>query len=253
MYSFATFTRYLALIHLRNRTVLFWNLAFPVLMLVLYGVVFRGDGNLGMPSGFNYIHWVLPGVLVFNALSLGLITSSTLMLNMRETGVLRRLQATPMPSGQLLVAYLVVNVVIVLLQSVIIVVAAVVLFGATVTLTALLLALPMTLVGIGTFLALGQLIGGLVPTAGAAVVAGQLAYFALLFVTDMILPVAALPEWLQRVAVWLPSYAVVQLVRPALMDGTLSADLGRNLAVAAVYALLAGLVAARLFRWEPRR
>ena len=251
MYSFLTFTRYLALIHLRNRTVLFWNLAFPVLMLVLYGVVFRGDVGF-MPPGFNYINWVLPGVLVFNALSFGLITSSTLMINMRETGVLRRLQATPMPAGRLVVAYLLVNVVIVLLQSVIIVAAAVLLFGATVTLPALLLALPMTLVGIVTFLALGQLIGGLVPTAGAAVIAGQLAYFALLFVTDMILPVAALPDWLQRVAVYLPSYAVVQLVRPALMDATLDPNLGRNLALAAAYAVTATLIAARLFRWSPR-
>lgn len=40
MYRFTTFTRSLALIHLRNRTVLFWNLLFPVLMLVLYGTVF---------------------------------------------------------------------------------------------------------------------------------------------------------------------------------------------------------------------
>ena len=34
MYRFTTFTRSLALIHLRNRMVLFWNLLFPVLMLV---------------------------------------------------------------------------------------------------------------------------------------------------------------------------------------------------------------------------
>ncbi len=251
MYSFLAFTRYLALIHLRNRTVLFWNLAFPSLMLVLYGVVFRGNSAI-TPPGFNYMNWVLPGVLVFNALSFGLITSSTLMLNMRETGVLRRLQATPMPAGRLVLAYLLVNVAIVLGQSLIIIAAAAVLFGATVTLPALLLALPMTLVGIITFLALGQVIGGLAPTAGAAVIAGQLGYFALLFVTDMILPVATLPEWLQRVAVWLPSYAVVQLVRPALAEAALDPNLGRNLAVAAAYAVAAGLVAARLFRWSPR-
>ena len=44
----------------------------------------------GASADFNFINWVLPGVLVFNALAFGLITSSSLMLTMRELGVLRR-------------------------------------------------------------------------------------------------------------------------------------------------------------------
>lgn len=75
----------------------------------------------GQPPAFNYINWVLPGVLVFNALAFGLITSSSMMLTMRELGVLRRLQATPMPAGQLVGAYFLVNVTIVLLQSLLII------------------------------------------------------------------------------------------------------------------------------------
>jgi ABC-2 type transport system permease protein len=251
MQRFITFTKALALIHLRNRTVLFWNLLFPVLMLVLYGVVFRGD-MFDAPAGFNYINWVLPGVLVFNALAFGLITSSSMMLTMRENGVLRRLQATPMPAGQLVGAYLLVNVGIVLLQSLIIIAAAVLLFDASVTASGLLLALPMTLIGIITFVALGQIVSGIAQTAGVAVMAGQLVYFALLFVTDMIMPLEMMPDWIQRVAVYLPSYAVVQLVRPPLLLGELSPDLGLHLLVAAVYTVAAGLIAARLFRWSPR-
>ncbi len=253
MKRFIAFTRALALIHLRNRTILFWNLFFPLLMLVLYGTVFSGGSfSDGIPAGFNFMNWVLPGVLVFNALAFGLITSSSMMLSMRELGVLRRLQATPMPAGQLVGAYFLVNVTIVLLQSVLIIGAAVLLFDATITAAGLLLALPMILVGILTFVALGQVVSGLAPTAGVAVMGGQLLYFALLFVTDMILPLPLLPEWLQKVAVYLPSYAVVQLVRPPLMEGVLPPNLGLYLTVAAVYAVIAGLVAARLFRWSPR-
>ena len=251
MYRFTTFTKSLALIHLRNRMVLFWNLVFPVLMLVLYGVVFKPDFT-GAPADFNFINWVLPGVLVFNALAFGLITSSSLMMTMRELGVLRRLQATPMPAGQLVGSYLLVNVTIVLLQSLIIILVAVLLFDATVTLSGLLLTLPMLLVGIITFVALGQVVSGVAQTAAVASMAGQLAYFALLFVTDMIMPLEILPAWLQRVAVYLPSYAVVQLVRPPLMLTELDPNLGRNLLLAAVYILVAGFAAARLFRWSPR-
>ncbi len=253
MKRFIAFTRALALIHLRNRTVLFWNLIFPVAMLVLYGTVFGGGSfTAGMPDDVNYINWILPGVLVFNALAFGLITSSAMMMTMRENGVLRRLQATPMPAGQLVGAYLLVNVTIVLLQSLIIILAAVLLFDADVTAAGLAMVVPMILVGIITFVAIGQIVSGLAPTAGVALMAGQLIYFGMLFVTDMILPLEMLPGWLQRVAIYLPSYAVVQLVRPPLMSSALSPQTGQYLAVAAVYALVAGVIAARLFRWSPR-
>ena len=251
MYRFTTFTRSLALIHLRNRTVLFWNLLFPVLMLVLYGTVFTPNLT-GASADFNFINWVLPGVLVFNALAFGLLTSSTMMMTMRELGVLRRLQATPMPAGQLIGAYLLVNVTIVLLQSLVIILVAVLFFDATVTAAGLLLALPMLLVGIVTFVALGQVVSGVAQTAGIALILGQIAYWALLFVTDMIMPLEVMPAWIQRVGVYLPSYAVVQLVRPPLLEGALDPNLGRNLLLATVYIVLAGVAAARLFRWSPR-
>jgi len=56
MKRFITFTRALALIHLRNRTVLFWNLLLPLLMLVPYGVVFNGGAFTTLESdSFSYI------------------------------------------------------------------------------------------------------------------------------------------------------------------------------------------------------
>ena len=251
MYRFTTFTKSLALIHLRNRMVLFWNLLFPVMMLILYGTVFTPTAT-GAPADFNFINWVLPGVLVFNALAFGLLTSSSVMMSMRELGVLRRLQATPMPAGHLVGSYLLVNVTIVLLQSLVIILVAVLFFDATISAPGLLLALPMLLVGIVTFVALGQVVSGVAQTAGIALIIGQVAYWALLFVTDMIMPLEVMPPWIQRVGVYLPSYAVVQLVRPPLLEGVLDLNLGRNLLLAVAYTVVAGFAAARLFRWSPR-
>jgi ABC-type polysaccharide/polyol phosphate export permease len=61
-----------------------------------------------------------------------------------------------------------------------------------------------------------------------------------------------MPAWIQKVAPYLPAYAMVQLVRPPLVDGNLCGDLGLNLLVMAGYTIVAGLFAARLFRWAPR-
>jgi ABC-2 type transport system permease protein len=248
MKRFLVLTKAMTLMHLRNRSTLFWNLAFPVFLLVIYSQIF-GTMDVG---GTGFMTWVVPGIIVLNILAFGLISSGTMMVNMREKGVLRRLQASPMPAGQLVGSYLLVNVLIALSQSTIIVVFAALVFKIPLTLTGTLLALPMMMLGILTFVALGQMISGVAATAGTAVAIGQILNFSQMFITDMIMPMEFMPAWIQKVAPYLPAYAMVQLVRPPLVDGNLCGDLWLNLLVTAGYAIVAGLFAARLFRWAPR-
>jgi ABC-2 type transport system permease protein len=110
----------------------------------------------------------------------------------------------------------------------------------------------MVVFGIVTCVALGQVISGVAPTAGVAVAIGQIVNFSQMFITDLVMPMSFMPGWIQDVAPYLPGYAVVQLVRPPLMDGTFSPELWPNLLVVMVYTLVSGIVAARLFRWSPR-
>ena len=248
MKRFFVLTKAMTLMHLRNRSTLFWNLAFPVFLLVIYSQIF-GAMDVG---GTDFMTWVVPGVVVFNILAFGLLSSGTLMVNMRENGVLRRLQASPVPAGQLVGSYLLVNVLIALLQSTIIVVFAALVFKTPLTLGGALRAFPMIVLGILGFVALGQVISGVATTIGVAVAVGQILNFSQMFITDMIMPMEFLPEWLQKVAPYLPAYATVQLVRPPLVDGSFSPDLWSNLLVMAAYTVVAAIVAARLFRWAPK-
>jgi ABC-2 type transport system permease protein len=248
MKRFFILTKAMTLMHLRNRSTLFWNLVFPIFLLAIYSQIF-GQNRV---SGQDYMTWVVPGVVVFNILTFGLLSSGTTMVQMREQGVLRRLQATPIPAFQLIGSYLVVNVLIAMLQSTIILVFCALLFKTRLTLQSAALALPMMIFGILTFVAMGQVISGLAPTAGVAVAVGQIINFSQMFVTDMVMPMQLMPEWIQKIAPYLPAYAVVQLVRPPLIDGTLSPALWSNLLVAAAYTVVAGVVAARLFRWTPK-
>ncbi len=249
MKRFITLTRAMFLMHVRNRSTLFWNLAFPIFLLIIYRVVF-GEGLVG---DTDYMTWVVPGVVVFNILAFGLLGSGTMMVQMREKGVLRRLQASPVPASQLVGSYLLVNVLLGLLQSALIVGFAVLVFGVSISGAGVLKALPMMVAGIVTFVALGQVISGVAPTAGAAVAVGQIVNFSQMFITDMIMPIEAMPAWLQDAAPYLPAYAVVQLVRSPFLNGTFSEGVGIHLLVAAGYTLVAGLVAARLFRWAPKQ
>ena len=241
MRRFLIFTKAMFLIHLRNSTVLFWNFAFPVFLMLIYGAIMR-----------NYIAWMTPGVIVLNALSFGLVSSSAVLVEMREKGILRRLRATPLPANQLLGAYLIVNLLLGLGQGAIILLAAALLYQVPLTAAGLALGAPMIIAGALTFLALGQIVSGLAKKAGAATAMGMTIYFGLMFVSDMIFPLSQLPEWLQKVVPYLPSYMVTQLVRSPLIEGVVDPRWLAHLAGLAVYAAAASLIAGRVFQWDPR-
>ena len=57
------------LVHVRNRITLFWNMLFPVFLLVVYGLFF-GSSEV---EGVNYMNWALPGVIVLFPVEDGVI------------------------------------------------------------------------------------------------------------------------------------------------------------------------------------
>ena len=241
MKRFLILTKAMTLMHLRNGYVLFWNFAFPVLLMIIYGAIMS-----------QYMDYMTPGVIVLNALSFGLVSSSTMMLEMREKGVLRRLQATPLPAVQLIGSYLLVNIVIGVLQSTLIIIAGVLLYKVPLSAMGLLLAYPMILIGMLAFMALGGIISGVSAKAGSATAIGMTVYFLLMFISDMIFPLDMLPAWLQNVVPYLPAYPVVQLVRSAMLDASLDPHWASQMLLLAVYGIVATLLAAKLYRWEPK-
>ena len=241
MKRFFILTKAMTLMHLRNGYVLFWNFAFPILLMVIYGAIMS-----------QYMDYMTPGVIVLNALSFGLVSSSTMMLEMREKGVLRRLQATPLPAVQLIGSYLLVNIVIGVLQSTLIIFAGVLLYKVPVSAMGLLVAYPMILFGLLAFMALGGVISGMSAKAGSATAIGMTIYFVLMFISDMIFPLDMLPAWLQNVVPYLPAYPAAQLVRSAMLDASLDPQWFSQILLLAAYGIVATLIAAKLFRWEPK-
>jgi ABC-2 type transport system permease protein len=248
MSRFLFLTKAMFLIHIRNRITMFWNMVFPVFIMVIYALIF-GNSTVGTLS---YMTWVLPGVIVLNILAYGLMGSSSMLVNLREQGVLRRLQATPVPAFEIIGSYLIVNVAVAAIQVGLVLATAALFFGFDLTLLALLRSLPMILAAILVSVALGMIVSGLAPKAGVALAVGQILYFSQMFITDMIMPIERMPEWLQSAARFLPGYAITQLVRAPLVFGEWDPALLPNLLLLAGYAALAAVLAAVFFRWAPR-
>jgi ABC-2 type transport system permease protein len=248
MKRFWLITKGMFLIHIRNRVTLFWNMVFPVFLLVVYALIFSST-EVG---GVNYLTWMVPGVIVLNILAFGLMGSSTMLVNMRENGVLLRLHATPVPAAVLIGAYLIVNVLIASLQAAAILLTAALFLNYPLDLEGLIKAIPMIVAAIVVSVALGQIVSGIAPKAGVAVALGQILYFSQMFITDMVMPVEMMPDWIQQAARYLPGYAFTQLIRPPLLLGEWGSATGLNLLLVSGYALAGAAAAALLFRWAPR-
>jgi len=234
---------------MRDRYTLFWNTVFPVFLLCIFSTVFGAMRVDGQP----YMAWVLPGIVVLNLMAFGLIRSSATMVEMRQQGVLRQLRATPVPALHLVGTYIVVDVLLCLAQSALLMLVAVVVYQVPLTVQGVLRVLPMVLIGTLTFVALGQVLSSMLAKTSAAIGLGQVLHYSLMFVSDLFMPRQSLPDWLQHVAAYLPAYAVVQVVRPPLLAQAWRPDVSWYLLLIAIYGIAATLLAARLFRWEPRR
>jgi ABC-2 type transport system permease protein len=244
-----TISRSILLINLRRRSTLFWNFAFPVGLILLYGAIWS-DQQFGSAQA---IAWLAVGVVVLNIMSSGFMGDAGWLAETRQRGILQRIQATPLPPAVLIGAYVLVRMLMVLLQSALIIGVAVLVFGAQFSWGGLALAFALALLGALVFISMGQVIAAFAPNASAAGAIGQAIYFPLMFVSNLFMPAEILPAWLADLARWSPAYMLVDLVRPALVPVPGLQAAWVNVTGLLLYGLVALALAAALFRWEPQR
>ena len=103
------------------------------------------------------------------------------------------------------------------------------------------------LLGTAAFAGLGLLMAGALRAEATLALANGL-FIAFLLLGGIVLSVSHLPEPLAAIAPWLPPAALADAFRAALGAGDV--DLGRSLAVLAVWAVVTIGLAVRTFRWE---
>lgn len=242
-------TRSIMLINLRHPSVLFWNFAFPVGLLLLNSTIWGGSGQPPAAAAA----WLTAGVVVLNIMAGAFVGDTAWLVNVRDQGILQRIQASPLPAWALVLAYTAVRLTLVLLQAALIVAVAALALGAQFSAGGLLVAAGLALGGALAFVLMGQALAAVMPGVGAAAAVGQVLYFPLMFISNLFVPVELLPGWLAALARWTPAFMLVDLIRPALIDVPPLQAGAVNLAGLACFAAAGLLVAARCFRWEPWR
>jgi len=233
-----------ARLFVRDRLNSLFAVVFPCLLLLVLGAI----PGLRTPSpefgGLRFIDSYLSSLVVLTLAFIGLQRVPTVVATYREKGVLRRLATTPVHPARLLAGQMVVNFCAAILSVFLTIVVAHVVFGVDLPHHPLGLACAVVLGGAGTF-ALGLVIAALAPTARAAGGWATVVFLLLMFFGGVYLPRALLPVVLQRIGDYVPPGT------QPLQDAWLgTAPDWRHLAVMGLVSLVAGVVAARTFRWD---
>ncbi len=232
---------------LREPLAAFFTLAFPVLLLLLFGSVF---GNTPAPatSGFGFVDTAVPAYTALVIATSALLALGTTLASYRERGVLRRLQATPLHPIAILAAEVVVLFTMTTLGMVLLVAVGRIAFGLRCAGSVPVLFAAFTFC-CGVLFALGFVLASVVPTVRSAQAIGMAVFYPMIFLSGAALPRDLLPDAVQRVAVVLPLTHVVTLLQSLWMGESWSAHLAET-------GILVGFAAAGValsvgtFRWE---
>lgn len=232
---------------LREPISVFFMLAFPVLLLFLFGSIY-GNKPADLFGGWGTIDVSVPSYAAMIIASGGLMSLPITMSSYRERGILRRFRATPMRPEAILIAHMLVVFLMTVLGMVLLIIAGKLVYGLRFAGNPLSVAAAFAL-GCLSFYALGFLLAGLAPTARSAQIVSMALFYPMLFLCGAGLPLELLPAGVRRVSNFLPLTHVVTMLRGLWAGDPWSQHL-MEVGILVGIMVVCTAISARVFRWE---
>jgi len=227
---------------MRNRAFLFFSLVMPLTLLFGYLGIF----GRGRPQALPYL---LAMVLAFTIMG-SFWGLSVQLVTFREQGILRRFRVAPVTASAMLASSLLSNYFLTLPTIAVEFFLCRFVFHMT-GLGNLISVFVLVTLGTVSFASLGLIVASVTNTMQETQIINQIIWFIFLFISGATIPFPLLPGAVQAVAVFLPATYLVSGLQRAMIEHTGIASLGMYVASLMGCALIAFLVAAQLFRWDP--
>jgi ABC-2 type transport system permease protein len=227
---------------MRNRAFLFFSLIMPLAFLFGYAGLFRRFGPEAVPYLLSMV-LALTVMGSFWGLSVQLVT-------FREQGILRRFRVTPVGASAMLASSLISNYFLTLPTIVIEFYISRSVFHMA-GLGNVVSVFILVSIGTVTFASLGLIVASVTNTMQETQIINQIIWFVFLFISGATIPFPMLPAMVQKISLFLPATYLVSGLQRAMIDHTNLNSLGSYLASLVGCALIAFIVSAQLFRWEP--
>lgn len=228
----------------------FFAIAMPVMMLLIFGNL-NQDGTMDDLGGGAYSSYLAIGMVAFAVAATAYGNLLARITYRRETGIYRRLQATPLPSAALLGGAVLSTLLVIIIGISAVLVTGRVLFDASLPSSWPLFAAAV-LMGAAACGAIGVAASAMVHSAETVDTVAMATMMPILFISGVFQYIDP-STFLGRIGALFPPHHILMITADASDVPTTGGGAWGHLAVLTTWTLIAGVIAARRFRWAPTR
>lgn len=201
-------------------------------------------------SSLKPIQYITPGIMSWGVAVTAVFGAALTLVSWRKKQVLRRIRLAPVSPPTVLSARVVVTFGVAIVQALVFIgVGLLPVFGLRLTGT-WWLAIPVFLLGILAFFAIGMLVGAFCKTEEAATGAANIVVLPMAFLSGTFFPIDQAPPWMQTVSNVFPLRHMNDGIMDFLVRGQDASALVLPCLVLGGFVLVVGTIAAKVFQWE---
>jgi ABC-2 type transport system permease protein len=212
--------------------------------------VFTVDADQVEDSSLKPIQYLAPGIMSWSVATSAVFGAALTLVSWRRKQVLRRIRLAPVSAGTVLSSRIVVAFGVAVIQALIFIgIGLLPFFGLQLTGT-WWLAIPVFLLGVLAFFAIGMLVGSFAKTEESATGAANIVILPMAFLSGTFFPIDLAPPWLQTVSNAFPLRHMNDGIMDFMVRGKTAIALLAPCAILIGFTVVVGLIAARAFQWE---
>ena len=233
----------------RNREAAFFTFLLPIIFFLIFGSIY-GDSTI-TKEHLRAAPFLQAGMIGYGVASTAFAGLAITMVVRRESGVLKRIRATPLPPATYLIAVLASTFVVFLIEAGTIVAIGRVFFhvGIPDRLGSLLVTLVL---GAVCFAAMGLGLTCAVRSAEGASAVVNFVYLPMAIISGTFFTPREYPSFLRAIADLLPLTYFTKLTRDVMVRGHHIWSETGSIAVVLLWGVIGLIAAIRGFRWQPR-
>jgi ABC-2 type transport system permease protein len=233
----------------RNREAAFFTFFLPIIFFLVFGSIY-GDSTI-TKEHIRAAPFLEAGMIGYGIASTAFAGLAITMVIRRESGVLKRIRATPLPPSTYLLAVLVSTFIVFLIEAALIIAIGRLLFSVALPGVpfSLLIALA---IGAVAFAAMGLGLTGYVRSAEGSSAVVNFVYLPMAIISGTFFTPKEYPSFLRAIADVLPLTYFTKVMREVMVQHHHIWSVAGSLAIVVLWGVIGLVAAIRGFRWQPR-
>jgi ABC-2 type transport system permease protein len=237
----------------RNPGAAFFTFAFPlVFFFILVGATSGSTDAKDLGHGVKLAQYYTPSILGYAVMSACFLSIAMSLVRQRESGILKRMRGTPLPSWALIGGIIGNAIIVTTLLSAVCIVFAITVYGVSLPASHVLPVIVTIALAAIVFCALGIAVSSLIPNIDSGPAIVNLPYFVMVFISGTYFPISGT---MAHIAAYLPLRPLIVALYYHAFNPLTASGSGwapHQLGSLALWGVGSTLFAVRNFRWSPR-